>query len=487
MRKIVLGIVTVLCFSGLRAQYASEALSYSQTDLMGTAAYVGRGGAIGALGADFTAASYNPAGLGMFYSSQLSISPSLDWSINNSTYMGNEEDESRTIFAFNNANALFAFKTGAAEGWRVFQFGLGVNKLRSFNNRTYLEGNPTNTSLLTVWTDNANSANGFDSYTSSLARICGLMSYDSVSGTYTNIFKGNIQELTQSQYKVESGGVSEMVVSMSGNYSDKLYLGATLGVPFLGYRSTSLYTETPTEVLDTIGLKEFSFWENKNIDGTGVNLKLGAIYRPIDNLRIGLAFHTPTYYEINESYSTTVESEILIPGRDKYRSSEANLYGIYYYNFTTPLKLLANMAVTMGNMSSKLAGSLSFDYEFTNYRSMRFSGGDKQYMKLVNEDIKNMYRPTHTFRVGGTLNVMKLAFRLGAVYTTDPYKENLERDAEKMTIACGVGYQTRSYFVDFAYAHTEQKDKMYFSANSTDIVSLTDYRNLFVLTIGMKF
>jgi long-subunit fatty acid transport protein len=308
-----------------------------------------------------------------------------------------------------------------------------------------------------------------------------------VSGTYTNIFKGNIQELTQSQYKVESGGVSEMVVSMSGNYSDKLYLGATLGVPFLGYRSTSLYTETPTEVLDTIGLKEFSFWENKNIDGTGVNLKLGAIYRPIDNLRIGLAFHTPTYYEINESYSTTVESEILIPGRDKYRSSEANLYGIYYYNFTTPLKLLANMAVTMGNMSSKLAGSLSFDYEFTNYRSMRFSGGDKQYMKLVNEDIKNMYRPTHTFRVGGTLNVMKLAFRLGAVYTTDPYKENLERDAEKMTIACGVGYQTRSYFVDFAYAHTEQKDKMYFTANPTDIVSLTDYRNLFVLTVGMKF
>jgi hypothetical protein len=145
------------------------------------------------------------------------------------------------------------------------------------------------------------------------------------------------------------------------------------------------------------------------------------------------------------------------------------------------------MAVPMGNMSSKLAGSLSFDYEFTNYRSMRFSGGDKQYMKLVNEDIKNMYRPTHTFRVGGTLNVMKLAFRLGAVYTTDPYKENLERDAEKMTIACGVGYQTRSYFVDFAYAHTEQKDKMYFTANPTDIVSLTDYRNLFVLTVGMKF
>lgn len=61
MRKILLSIVVVAGFSGLHAQYATEALKYSQTDLLGTAAYVGRAGAIGALGADFTAASYNPA------------------------------------------------------------------------------------------------------------------------------------------------------------------------------------------------------------------------------------------------------------------------------------------------------------------------------------------------------------------------------------------------------------------------------------------
>ena len=96
----------MLSISGLRAQYAIEALNYSQTDLLGSAAYVGRGGAIGALGADFTAASYNPAGLGLFYSSQIAITPSLEWSLTNTDYMGNANSESRSVFSFTNANYL---------------------------------------------------------------------------------------------------------------------------------------------------------------------------------------------------------------------------------------------------------------------------------------------------------------------------------------------------------------------------------------------
>lgn len=488
MRKILLSIVVVLSFSGLHAQYATEALKYSQTDLLGTAAYVGRAGAIGALGADFTAASYNPAGLGMFYSSQIAITPSIDWAKTNSNYMGNPEDDSRTVFAFNNAHYLLAYRTGNSTGWKAMQFGMGVNKLRSFNNRTYVEGNPTNTSLLTTWTDDANYYGSYDPFTSLLAKNCGLIFFDSTTGQYTDIFRGNVQTLRQSQYVVESGGVSEMTLSLSGNYGDMLYLGATVGVPFLGYRSASYYQEVPTTMDTAIGLSEFGFMESKNISGTGVNLKLGAIYRPIENLRLGFAFHTPTYYQIDESYCTTVESEILIDAnRGKYRSAEATSYGLYYYNFRTPLKLLANMAVTMGDMSSKVAGSLSFDYEYTNYRTMHFSGDDAEYIKQVNNDIKDMYRAAHTFRVGGTLNIMKLSLRAGVLYSTDPYKEEFNKDASSMALACGIGYQTRTWFVDLAYAHTEQKDDMAFTANPTDMVTLTNYKNVFVLTLGMKF
>lgn len=488
MRKILLSIVAMLSIYGLKAQYASEALNYSQTDLLGSAAFVGRGGAIGALGADFTAASYNPAGLGLFYSSQIVMTPSWEWNIADANYMGNSTREQRGVFAFTNANYLFAFKTNNLEGWKAFQFGVGVNKLRSFNNRSYIEGNPVNSSLLNVWTEDANYYGNYDQFTSLLAITCGLMDYDSVSNTFSDIFDGRTQDLIQSRYFVESGGISEMAVSFSGNYEDKLYLGATMGVPYLSYRSSMLYSEVPQTVDTAIGLKEFDFIESKNIDGGGINLKLGAIYRPIDNIRLGVAFHTPTYYEINESYYTTVKSSVLASSSSNIeRNSEVSSYGVYAYNFSTPLKLLANAAVTFGDMSSKMAGSLSFDYEFTNYRSMHFSGGDPDYMRQVNNEIKDTYKASHTFRVGGTLNVKKLSLRAGAVYSTDPYKEELDMDASKMSLACGIGYQTRQWFVDLAFAHTEQKDKLYFTANPDSPIEMTDYRNVLVLTLGMKF
>ena len=89
--------------------------------------------------------------------------------------------------------------------------------------------------------------------------------------------------------------------------------------------------------------------------------------------------------------------------------------------------------------------------------------------------------------MGGTLNVKKFSFRAGAVYSTNPYKEELDIDASKMSLACGVGYQTRQWFVDLAYAHTEQKDKLSSYANPNDPIEITNYRNVIVLTLGMKF
>ena len=60
-------------------------------------------------------------------------------------------------------------------------------------------------------------------------------------------------------------------------------------------------------------------------------------------------------------------------------------------------------------------------------------------------------------------------------------------DASKMSLACGIGYQTRQWFVDLAFAHTEQKDKLSFTANPDSPIEITDYRNVLVVTLGMKF
>jgi hypothetical protein len=49
-------------FMCLNAQSVDESILYSRSDLFGSARYVGLGGAMGALGNDFSALHDNPAG-----------------------------------------------------------------------------------------------------------------------------------------------------------------------------------------------------------------------------------------------------------------------------------------------------------------------------------------------------------------------------------------------------------------------------------------
>ena len=71
------------------AQYAENALRFSQTFIGGSARMRGLGGAQTSLGGDISAASGNPAGLGFYNRSEFSISPSLRFANATSTFLGN--------------------------------------------------------------------------------------------------------------------------------------------------------------------------------------------------------------------------------------------------------------------------------------------------------------------------------------------------------------------------------------------------------------
>lgn len=459
--------------------------NFSRLGLNGSASYVGRAGAIGALGADFTAASYNPAGLGMFYSSELSITPTIDYSMTNSHYMGINTDDSRTTFTLGSVEALFAIPTNNLEEntWRAMQFGIGMNRLKSFNNRSYVSGGVTPFSLLDVWCDNANEY-GLDEFGSQLAYNLYLI--DTLPGgtRFFNNFSGSTNQLRQVRHNVVSGGINEMVISFSGNYSDKFYVGATIGIPFLSYYRSSAYRETA----ENTGQK-YDFTENYDVNATGINLKVGAIYRPIEMLRFGLALHTPTYYDVKDVYTTRMETG----GQFCYsRESEGS------FSFRTPMKLIASVGAAFGNLGSSMAASVDFDYEFTNYHGMRFSAlGDNMtdlYYEAWRNDMNNLvketYQAEHTLRFGGSLNIRHWVLRAGVAYFSNPYKEYEEyehKNVEAMSVACGFGYRTSHFFVDFAYAHTVMQDTDYFNTYSMNPITSNFYSNLFMSTIGVKF
>lgn len=492
-RRFLIMATALLMTAGVSAQEeiyldspVLDVFNYSYLGLNGTASYVGRAGAIGALGGDFTAASYNPAGLGFFYSSRLSFTPTIDYAPTSSTYMGVKANASRTTFKIGSFEILLAVPTDAADesSWHSFQFGIGMTRLKSFNGRSYVHGDVTPFSLLDVWCDNANEG-GLDQFTTQLAYNTYLLDTMPGGNRFFNNFSGSVNQQTQERYFTTSGGISEIPISFSGNYGDKFYVGATIGIPILSYNSTSTYRETAENTGD-----HFDFNENYEVNATGINFKIGAIYRPVEMFRIGLAFHTPTYYEVKDVYYTRISNSD--NGASSYSIESEGLY-----NFRTPMKLIASVGAAFGNQASSVAGSVDVDYEFSNYSGMSFAPLGDNYSDLnyeswrnrMNMQIDEAYRGGHVLRVGGSLNVRHWVLRAGMAYFSNPYKKfdnNEFKNAEALSLACGFGYQSRHFFWDFAYANTVSKDMDAFATYSGNMIHYTNHSNLFVTTIGFK-
>ena len=93
----------------ISAQTPNDALRYSQTTFGGTARSMGVGGAFGALGGDFSVASSNPAGLGIYQKSEVVFTPSLFVSNTETAYLGETKTDGRSNFNFNNLGIVLIF------------------------------------------------------------------------------------------------------------------------------------------------------------------------------------------------------------------------------------------------------------------------------------------------------------------------------------------------------------------------------------------
>ena len=104
MKKIVCLVATALFLSGAAAfaQGEMDAFKYSLGDLNGTARYLGMGGAFGALGGDISAMSSNPAGLGIYRSSEVVGTLSLSTIDTKSDWSGSVAKDDKSKMSFDN-------------------------------------------------------------------------------------------------------------------------------------------------------------------------------------------------------------------------------------------------------------------------------------------------------------------------------------------------------------------------------------------------
>jgi len=475
-----------------RAQNENDALRYSLASFGGTARYMALGGAFGALGADFSTLSTNPAGLGLYNSSEFTFTPSLYVGRTSSDYFNRNSVDSKYNFNMGNVGYVFTMtpvNRVSEEGWKNFQIGLGLNRYQNFNNRIFTEGENQSNSLIDVFTDQAQGLH----YSEIEQDYDGLYAYDlnlawwtyliditpPDSSHYIGAIPYNQGGVMQRFSRETTGSTNEFVFSIGANYDNKLYFGATVGFPYVRYFSESVYSETVINPVDS-GLVDFSLYDELETRGAGTNFKFGIIYRPTGWMRIGGAIHTPTFYwSMTDYWSSYLESTF----QEGTRYDRSSPEGSYDYRLNTPMKAIGSLAFLIGDR-----GLISADYEYIDYREARLRGDFYSFFS-ENDAVRSNFTSASNIKIGTEWVVDKFSFRGGFGLYGNPYKSGIN-NGERTSLSCGFGYRDKHYFIDLAYVRMMLNEDYYLYGSDNFEVkpAINDYTsNNFLLTVGLKY
>jgi hypothetical protein len=488
MKKIYILLITgSFMLVPLRAQNETDALRYSQNFFGGTARSAAMGGAFGALGGDFSSASLNPAGIGVYRSNEFTISPGLIFDNTSTNYLGNTRTDNRYQFTLNNLGVVYAHQTGKDKGWVGYSFGIGYNQLNNFNRNTYMEGiqlsrGNGSSSFLDNFSNNAN-ANVWSDYYEQLAWDANLLPYDTLSQEYWN----DINEAGFGQYQrrriQESGSMGETAFTFGANYGNRFYFGATFGIHRMRYNQYTDHTEIDDAQIIPY-FDSFTFRETLETRGTGYTFKAGLIYRPISLIRIGAAFHIPTFYRIREDFYTDMSSTFdEDTGEPEY--FESSPVNHFEYWLRTPYRAIGSVAVQLGKV-----GMIGVDYEFMDYRKANMDSRVSDYNLMdVNNRIQNIYSVAHNLRAGAEAHLGPMYLRAGVAFYDSPFKSTeVNAEAWNMIYSGGLGFRGKNVFFDMAYTY-RTNDYRYYLYIPEDVngAKISSDKQNFVATLGFRF
>lgn len=482
-KKLFIAVIGWFSFCSAFAQNDIDAMRYSQLTFGGTARFASMAGSMGALGGDISTLSFNPAGIAIFKKTELSISPAIFSQTTSSVYNANTSSDGKlnlNIGSIGLVATINLINEKNTSGWENINFGFAHNRTNNFHNRMDIQADNKTGSLLDVFVANANgnTDSEFDGFSTNLAWQTWLINPDNDSNTYLQYNHVVPNYGTRQRKLVETtGSMGETVISFGANYKSKLYLGGTLGIVRVRYNEESTFEEIDEK--DTIAnFKSFTYGQNLSTSGNGVNLKLGAIYRPTDWMRIGAAVHTPTSISLNDKYSSFMKSDL--ENGIKYDTVSPD--GEFDYRVTTPFRAIGSVGFVI-----KKIGLINAEYEYVDYSSAQLHSTPNVFSD-VNTLIRSKYTSTGNLRVGGEVRLDPIAIRLGYALYGSPFKNNENKNANRSSYTAGIGYRQDHFYIDFAYVLTKYTEFNYLYNTPTSTIVENSYKNSsFMFSLGVRF
>ncbi|MFT4545823.1 MAG: hypothetical protein ACI9EQ_002303 [Bacteroidia bacterium] len=487
-KSIIILFAVCMMSSAVFAQNEMDALRYSQLNVLGTARASAMGGAFGALGGDMSSMSINPAGIGVFNKATASATISILSAGTNATYLGTNTSDNKLNMNIGNAGFVARFKRKKASekqwAWKAFHIGASYNRTASFQRRTTVLGVNSSSSLVDSWVGQLNNAE--KEYTDIPTDLApgaeftnaflgwGTFLIDTMPGS-TNSYLNNATPFfgqTEQVRETTKGSMGEIALTFGGNFGNKLYIGATVGIPRINYELERVYTESDTQ--DTIAdFSSFTKTDYLKTSGSGFNFKFGLLYRPVKWLRLGGAVHTPTFFEIDEAFSSVVTSNI-----DDSQYTLSTVEGNFDYSLQTPFRAIASLGFVIGKV-----GLFSAEYEYVNYSLAKFSSRNYSF-NSENTNVKNRLHWAGNIRVGTEWRIKKLSVRGGFGINGDPFTGGYNFDNTRYSL--GLGYRFKKFFTDLTYNlhRTASAYEVYGDAELAGTVTLN---NSILMTFGFRF
>jgi len=481
------------------SQNETDALRYSYLNYNGTARYSGLGGAMGALGADMSAISMNPAGAGRYSRSDFSFTGNVTSARARATFNGNQEQDLKGNFNISNIGAVFVKPLGIEKPtlWRYYQVGVTSSRTNDFHSRTRVEGDNSN-SMLDGFSNFLNNQ-GFDlnnidnasPFYERLAYDAQLLGYDNTDNEFFGWYDpDNPTPIKHIEETVTRGAQYQTDITLSGNYNGKLYVGGSIGFPRIRYNSSSVHTEifnTDSNVNTIYDTRQFSFSEELKTEGNGVNAKIGLIFLPVQWLRVGVSLHSPTRYTMNDSYSTAVASRFLTDSFNRDLSSDV---GNFNYRLITPGRATASAAFLY-----KKRGFITLEYEYVDYGNSTLNeaaaapAGAYDF-ELENNTSESIYKAASIIKAGAEFRVTNnWTIRGGYAFYESPFKENINTiNASRTNVSGGVGYKNANFSLDFTYLRSATKSQSFmYDPALVPETNITTAISNFMVTAGFRF
>ncbi|MES2411256.1 MAG: outer membrane protein transport protein [Bacteroidota bacterium] len=504
MKKYITIIIAGLTFSALQAQETSpeDALRYAVENLTGSARFRAMSGAFGAVGGDLSSINQNPAGSIFLNNNYATFTASSYNSKNISRYFGTTAKDNDNSIDLNQAGVAFVFvDNNPKNDWKKFTLAFNYENNNNFNNSIYSAGiNPYNSidkyflrfanglpseggitleTLRNAYFEDLNFIDqqallGYNAY------IFNPVSDDDLNSTYVSNVptSGNY---FQDNYTITTGYDGKFTGNFATSYKDILILGINLNYHYTDIIKTTSVYESYDTVDNTTGLQAIQFDTETHTFGNGFSFNLGAIVKATKNLRLGVAYESPTWYRLEDEQRQAVITNCPDCGTTNPIVFNPGVTMVYLpYTIQTPSKWTGSIAYIFGKKGLLSADVSTKNYSNTSFRPKNDYAGLNSYLSSALDNAIEV-------RLGGEYKYKQLSFRGGYRFDQSPYKVD-QTFGDLTGYSGGLGYTFGDSRIDIAYSYDHRNfNYTFLTSGMTDPARVSRYNNNVTISYSVDF